>query len=267
MVITLALGAATGCSSGSDIQPNASASHTNTPSGASPGAVAPIDSSALGAALENLAFAGQKPTSKNAAGTSSCLVDAVRAADLSESAQALVVTQAGDDWGHTAAAMRAKISDEDAARFLGSELRQKVDACMATALGVSTAKTPGPAVTVKPVQPAPAPPASAPNFTATYDSKPKEEITSVSQIQPGLVSMLSAFAQTPEQKAKIATAGACLSDAVLRAGFSAGTLHFLVGGAPLGSGSVVDQFATDKDKQLWVSAAFTETMSGCLRSA
>ncbi|BAS11799.1 hypothetical protein AHiyo8_01020 [Arthrobacter sp. Hiyo8] len=110
-------------------------------------------------------------------------------------------------------------------------------------------------------------PASTPNLTAAYDSKPKEEITSVSQIRPGLVSMLSSFAKTPEQKAKIATAGACLGDAVLRAGFSAGSLHFFVGGAPLGSGSMVEHLATDKDKQLWTSTAFTGTMSGCLRSA
>ncbi|GAP61290.1 hypothetical protein AHiyo1_49780 [Arthrobacter sp. Hiyo1] len=156
-----------------------------------------------------------------------------------------------------------------ATRFLGSGLRQKVDACVATALSVSTAKPSGLPVTAKPAQPAPAPapPASTPNLTAAYDSKPKEEITSVSQIRPGLVSMLSSFAKTPEQKAKIATAGACLGDAVLRAGFSAGSLHFFVGGAPLGSGSMVEHLATDKDKQLWTSTAFTGTMSGCLRSA
>lgn len=266
-VIALALGMVTACSDGADTQPSAPGTRTSSPAVASAAAGTLVDSAALGDALENLAFAGKKPTSKNAADTASCLVDAVRAVGLSEPAQALVVTQPGDDWGHTAAVMRAKAGDKDATRFLGSELRQKVDACVATTLGANAAKTPGPPVTARTVQSAPAPQKSAPNLTAAYDSKPKEEITSVSQIQPGLVSMLSSFAKSPEQKTKIATAGPCLGDAVLRAGFSAGSLHFFVGGAPLGSGSVVEHLATDKDKQLWTSTAFMGTMSGCLRSA
>ncbi len=117
------------------------------------------------------------------------------------------------------------------------------------------------------MQPASDPPASAPNLTAVYDSKPKEEITSVSQVQPGLVSMLSSFVKTPEQKAKIINAGPCLGNAGLRAGFSAGSLHFFVGGAPLNSGSVVEHLTTYKDKLLWTSPAFTGTMSSCLQSA
>ncbi|WP_284982337.1 hypothetical protein [Arthrobacter sp. efr-133-TYG-118] len=79
--------------------------------------------------------------------------------------------------------------------------------------------------------------------------------------------MLSSFTKTPEQKTKIAAAGSCLSDAALHAGFSAGSLHFFVGGAPLGSGSVVEHLATGKVKQLWTFTSFTGMMSGCLRSA
>ena len=267
LAVALTLGVATGCSDSTNPQSVDSGTLTSSPAGASAAAGTPVDNAALGAALENLAFAGKNPTNDSAAGTTSCLVDAVRAAGLSESAQALVVTQAGDDWGRTAAAMQAKAGDEDAMRFLGSELRQEVDACVARACGASTAKTPGPPATVKVAQPAPALPTSVPNLTAAYDSKAKDEITSVSQIQPGLVSMLSSFAKSPEQKAKLASAGACLGDAVLRAGFSAASLHFFVGGAPLGSGSVVDHLGIAKDKQLWTSPAFTGTMSGCLRSA
>lgn len=104
---------------------------------------------------------------------------------------------------------------------------------------------------------------SGADLEPVYDIDPDLRITSVDQLEPGLLSMFSSFAQTEEQKMVYENTSGCMAELVLDSDFSQETLRFLAGGAEIGTGSVVDYLPTEEDKAIWESQEFTTGLVNC----
>lgn len=115
--------------------------------------------------------------------------------------------------------------------------------------------------------PPPPPPTQDPgaqaDTTPVFDIPDDKRITNAADLEPGLVSMFSSFATTKAQEQTYEKAGGCLARHVLEAGFTQEGLRFLAGGAPLGTGSVLDHLPTVADRTIWASDDFVNGLVAC----
>lgn len=238
------------------------------PTKPSPSATA-LDESRLGASLERIVYSGAVPDEATDGGA--CFVEKIKATKISGEGLALLAGLHTDDKGAAVTALAAEVSKEDSALFGSVVLRQAFDFCVDAAFGnqvspgQTTSPKPGYSVSPEPTPGTTSAPRNRPNLTPKY--RVDGEITSASQLEKGLVSMLSSYAIDDKQKKLFVKAGSCLADVVIEAGFSQPSLKFLAGGAPLGAGSIADYLAGPDDKQLWSSSSFTTKLSDCMEQA
>lgn len=244
-----------GCSGGDD-----TGGGKEAPTPSSTASADAVNDKALGSALSKLVFQG---TQKKSTNDDACLVAAVKKADISAEGLAHIVKTSGDDRGAVAASL-SKVNSRDAQVLLSPQLREDFDACVDADLG--GAGTPRDKAYRTPK------PAKKPNKSKKANLKPKYKIkknvkiTSPTQLTDGLVSMFSSYAQDKKQKQIYKASGGCLADVVFEADFSEETLKFLAGGAPIGTGSVVDYLPKDEDKKIWKSQEFTSALVDCTTS-
>ncbi|MFJ8212550.1 hypothetical protein [Streptomyces sp. NPDC096033] len=247
-----------GCSSG-----NGGTAKETLPSPASSPAAstAKVADTALGKALDKLAFQGAGSSGKN---SGACLGSAVRKAGMSEKALAYIVKADSDDMGTVIGGLN-KVSGDDAALLASRSLREDFDGCVSKAV-LSDSGSPK-AQSYTPPEAAAKPVVGKPNLKPAYPVRAEQPVSSSIELTKGLVSMFSSFARDESQKKTYAAAGPCLSTLVYKAGFSQETLHFLAGGAPLGTGSIVEHLPNDKDKAIWQSPRFTQELVDCTANA
>ncbi|UQA91363.1 hypothetical protein [Streptomyces halobius] len=244
-----------GCSSGDG-------STTQAPSAPSPTmSTVKVTDMALGEALDKLVLQGTESSSKDGG---ACLASAVRRAGMPEEALAYIIKADSDDMGAAIDGLN-KVSEDDAALLASRSLREDFDACIDKAVlpNGSSPKTQSyvpPKAAAKPV-------AGKPNLKPAYQVRADQPVNSSIELTKGLVSMFSSYARDEGQKETYATAGQCLSTLVYNAGFSQEALHFFAGGAPLGTGSIVEHLPNDKDKTIWQSPRFTQGLVDCTTNA
>ncbi|MFD4475970.1 hypothetical protein ACFWPU_07625 [Streptomyces sp. NPDC058471] len=244
-----------GCSSGDG-------STTQAPSAPSPTAsTVKVTDGALGGALGTLAFQGTERSSKDGG---ACLASAVRKVGMSEEALAYIVKADSDDMGAVIDGLN-KVGEDDAALLASRSLREGFDACIDKA-ALPNGSSPK-AQSYVPPKAAAKPVAGKPNLKPAYRVRADQPVNSSIELTKGLVSMFSSYARDERQKKTYAAAGQCLSTLVYDAGFSQEALHFFVGGARLGAGSIVEHLPSDKDKAIWRSPRFTQGLVDCTTNA
>jgi len=246
-----------GCGAGSN--------DADRPAPPSPSGTA-LDESRLGASLERIVYSGAVP--KAATDGGACLVEKVKATEISDDALAFLAGLETDDKGAAVTALAADVSKDDSALFGSVELRQAFDLCVDAAFGNQASHrettSPKPGYSAPP-DPRPNTPTRKPHLAPKYTVD--ADITSASQLEKGVVSMLSSYAIDQEQKELFVKADSCLADVVFEAGFSQPSLKFLAGGAALGAGSIAAYLASSDDKKLWSSPTFTTKLSDCMEEA
>ncbi|GLV97730.1 hypothetical protein AB0C86_19605 [Streptomyces lavendulae] len=247
-----------GCSSG-----NGGTAKETLPSPASSPAAstAKVADTALGKALDKLAFQGAGSSGKN---SGACLGSAVRKAGISEKALAYIIKADSDDMGTVIGGLN-KVSEDDAALLASRSLREDFDGCVSEAVLPNSGSPKAQSYT--PPEAAAKPVVGKPNLKPAYPVRADQPVSSSIELTKGLVSMFSSYARDESQKKTYAAAGQCLATSVYKAGFSQETLHFLAGGAPLGTGSIVDHVPNDKDKAIWQSPRFTQELVDCTANA
>ncbi|MFI8089146.1 hypothetical protein ACIF9R_12625 [Streptomyces sp. NPDC086080] len=215
---------------------------------------------ALGEALDKLALQGAESSSKDGG---ACPTRAVRKAGMPEGALAHIVKADSDDMGAVIDGLN-KVSEDDAALLASRSLREDFDACIDKAVlpNGSSPKTQSyaPTAAARPV-------AGKPNLKPAHPVRADQPVNSSIELTKGLVSMFSSYARDEGQKKTYTAAGQCLSTLVYNAGFSQEALHFFAGGAPLGTGSIVEHLTDDKDKAIWQSPRFTQGLVDCTTNA
>lgn len=211
--------------------------------------------------LNKLAFQGTGSSRKDGG---ACLASAARKAGMPAGALDYIVKADSDDLGAVIDGLN-KVSEDDAALLASRSLREDFDACIDKAVlpNGSSPKTQGyvpPKGTAKPV-------VGKPNLKPAYPVRADQPLNSPIELSKGLVSMFSSYARDEGQKKTYAAAGQCLSTLVYNAGFSQEALHFVAGGAPLGTGSIVEHLPNDKDKAIWQSPRFTQGLVDCTTNA
>lgn len=231
---------------------------TPTPS---PSTSAEVSDGELGLALDALVAPGT-PSSDNGA----CLVTAVRSAGLDKEALAHVVERGGDDFAAMASSLRSEVSGAAAEALLAPTLREELDACVDA--GVAGGQNDQKIADIE-YEPAPAPepegegePVTEPKYPVPKD----EDIRSPQALVEGVVSMFISYADTEEEKQAYTDAGQCLAEVIYAQDFSQQSLRFIAGGAPLGSGSLLEHLSTKKDKKIWSSSTFTTSMVDCVEA-
>ncbi|MFM9540041.1 hypothetical protein [Streptomyces turgidiscabies] len=257
---TAALGVAAGvllagCSSGDGSTTQAPAAPSSTVS------TTKVTDTALGKALDKLALQGTESSGKDGG---ACLTRAVRKAGMPEEALAHIVKADSDDMGSVIGGLN-KVSEDEAALLASRSLREDFDACIDKAVlpNGSSPKTRSyvpPKAAAKPV-------AGKPNLKPAYPVRADQPVNSSIELAKGLVAMFSSYARDEGQKKTYAAAGQCLSTLVYDAGLSQEALHFFAGGAPLGTGSIVEHLPNDKDKAIWQSPRFTQGLVDCTTNA
>lgn len=222
---------------------------------------AKVTDMALGEALDKLVLQGTESSSKDGG---ACLASAVRKTGMPEEALAYIVKADSDDMGAVIDGLN-KVSEDDTALLASRSLREDFDACIDKAVlpNGSSPKTQSyvpPKAAAKPV-------AGKPNLKPAYQVRADQPVNSSIELTKGLVSMFSSYARDEGQKKTYAAAGQCLSTLVYNAGFSQEALHFFAGGAPLGTGSIVEHLPNDKDKAIWQSPRFTQGLVDCTTNA
>lgn len=244
-----------GCSSGDG-------STTQAPPAPSPTvSTVKVTDMALGEALDKLALQGTESSSKDGG---ACLASGARKAGMPEEALAYIVKIDSDDMGAVIDGLN-KVSEDDAALLASRSLREDFDACIDKAAlpNGSSPKTQSyapPKAAAKPV-------AGKPNLQPAYPVRADQPVNSSLELTKGLVSMFSSYARDEGQKKTYAAAGQCLSTLVYNADFSQEALHFFAGGAPLGTGSIVEHLPNDNDKAIWQSPRFTQGLVDCTTNA
>lgn len=244
-----------GCSSGDG-------STIQAPSAPSPTvSTVKVTDKTLDKALGKLAFQGTGSSRKDGG---ACLASAVRKTGMPEEALAYIVKADSDDMGAAINGLN-KVSKDAAALLASRSLREDFDACINKAAlpNGSSPKT----QSYVPPKAAPKPVAGKPNLKPAYPVRADQPINSSIELTNGLVSMFSSYARDEGQKKTYAAAGQCLSTLVYDAGFSQEALYFFAGGAPLGTGSIVEHLPNDKDKATWQSPRFTQGLVDCTTNA
>ncbi|MFG2684192.1 hypothetical protein [Streptomyces sp. NPDC048392] len=216
---------------------------------------------ALGEALDKLAFQGTGISRKDGG---ACLASAARKAGMPEEALVYIVKADSDDADAVIDGLN-KVSEDDAALLASRSLREDIDACIDKAVlpNGSSAETQSympPKAAAKTV-------VGKPNLKPVYPVRADQPVNSSIELTEGLVSMFSSYARDEGQKKTYAAAGQCLSTLVYNAGFSQEALHFFAGGAPLGTGSVVEHLPNDKDRAIWRSPRFAQGLVDCTTNA
>ncbi|MGW3974229.1 hypothetical protein ACWEFD_33670 [Streptomyces ardesiacus] len=220
-----------------------------------------VTDTALGEALDKLVLQGSERSSKDGG---ACLASAARKAGMPEEALAHIVKADSDDMGAVIDGLN-KMSEDDAALLASRSLREDFDACIDKAVlpNGSSPKT----QSYAPPKAAAKPAAGKPNLKPAYPVRADQPVNSSIELTKGLVSMFSSYARDEGRKKTYAAAGQCLSTLVYNAGFSQEALHFFTGGAPLGTGSIVEHLPNDKDKAIWQSPRFTQGLVDCTTNA
>lgn len=247
-----------GCSSGNggtakEAQPSPASSPTAS--------AAKVADKALSKALDKLAFQGAGSSREDGG---ACLASAVRKAGMSEKALAYIVKADSDDIGTVIGGLN-KVSEDDAALLASRSLRKDFDGCISEA-ALPDSGSPK-AQSYAPPEAAAKPVVGKPNLKPAYPVRADQPVSSSIELTKGLVSMFSSYARDESQKKTYAAAGQCLSTLVYKAGFSQEALHFFAGGAPLGTGSIVEHLPNDKDKAIWQSPRFTQELVDCTTNA
>lgn len=230
------------------------------PQTTAPGASVQVSDAELGPALDALVAPGT-PSADDGA----CLATAAGSSDLSQEALAHIVARGGDDLAAVAASLSADISESAGEALLDPQLREEFDACVdAEAAAVRD----GQRIEDLEYEPAPAPEAAPEAEPVTEPKYPvdDEEIRSPQTLSDGVISMFTSYADTEDEKQAYIDASQCLAEAIYTQDFSQETLHFIAGGAPLGSGAIIDHLATKEDKQIWTSNTFKTSMVDCVEA-
>ncbi|MFF8917472.1 hypothetical protein ACF08M_30230 [Streptomyces sp. NPDC015032] len=245
-----------GCSTG-----DGGAAQEAKPAPSPTASTANVTDKALDEALDKLVFQGSGGSGK---GSGACLASAVRKAGMSEAALSYIVKAAGDDTGAVIGGLD-KESKDDAAILASRSLREDIDACVDKAVlpDGGSAK----AQNYAPPKAAANPVVGKPDAKPIYPVRADQPVNSSIELTKGLVSMLSSYARDEGQKKTYAAAGQCASTLVFDAGFSQEALHFFAGGAPLGTGSIVEHLPSDKDKAIWQSPRFLQGLIDCTTNA
>lgn len=251
---TLMVGALlAGCSGGDGHSDGKSGSPSASPTATT----APVDDAALTKAMDKLVYHG---TDAKGPDGGSCVAQAVRNGGVSEKGMAHIVAADGDDLGALADGMWNELP-ADAAILASPELRGDLDNCKDA--GKSDDEKPD-GKTYESPRPAQRPDAGKkPDLKPKFDVSPDAKITSSSQLTDGLVSMFSSFAANEKQEKTYGAAGECLSGVVWDAGFSQEALHFLAGGAPIGTGSVAEHLPNQDDRAKWKAKEFSTALMDC----
>ncbi|MFD9604707.1 hypothetical protein [Streptomyces sp. NPDC059970] len=244
-----------GCTSGEGGTAQAKPSSAPSPTAST----AKVTGKALGEALDRLVFHDTLRSSKDGG---ACLATAAREAGMSEKALAYIVKTNGDDAGAAIDGL-SKVSNDDVALLVSRSLREDFDACVDKAVLPSGGKT----QSYGPPKAAAKSAAGRPDLRPAYAIRADQPINSPMELTKGLVSMFSSYARDESQKKTYAAAGACLSGLAYDAGFSQEALHFLAGGAPLGTGSIVEHLPNAKDKAIWRSQKFIQGLVDCTTNA
>lgn len=190
----------------------------------------------------------------------SCLSSALTKAGVSEDSRMKLIDEAeSSDLG----SVIQQLPQADKDLMLSSELRLETDKCLEE---LTTGAAPSAS-------------ASAPADEASRDSKPakpntkpvvkldeEEEIVQAYELEKGVVSMFSSFTDDPREKKIFAAGGECLAGVIFNSGLSQEGMHFIGGGAPLGTGSVADHLSV-ADQKIWNSQEFKDEMMTCTLSA
>ncbi|WP_405824111.1 hypothetical protein OG705_28890 [Streptomyces sp. NBC_00838] len=223
-----------------------------------------VTDKALGEALDKLVFHDEADPGKEAG---ACLTAATRKAGMSAQALVYLVKTGGDDAGSVIAGLD-EVSRDDAVLLGSRSLREKFDACVDKTVPPSgnnrlTAQSyTAPALVSKPTAGKP-----NPSPKPAYPVRANQPVSSPIELTKGLVSMFSSYARDEGQEKTYAAAGQCLSTLVYNAGFTQNALHFLAGGAPLGTGSIVEHLPNGKDKAIWQSPRFIQGLIDCTTNA
>ncbi|WP_326742779.1 hypothetical protein [Streptomyces sp. NBC_01768] len=260
-LFTAAFAAATGvllagCSGGDGGTAHA-ASPAPTPTPAE--STAEVADKPLGEALERLAFQGTRSWSKDGG---ACQAAAARKAGMAEKMLTYIVKTNSDDAGAAIKGL-SKVSNGDAALLVSRSLREDFDACVDKAVLPDG----GGAQDYEPPKAAAKPAVGRPDLRPAFAIRADQPVNWPTELTKGLVSMFSSYARDENQKKTYAAAGACLSRLVYDAGFSQEALHFLAGGAPIGTGSIAEHLPSTKDKTIWRSPEFTQGLVDCTTNA
>lgn len=217
------------------------------------------DDSAAAAALDKLVYQGLTTAKDKGA----CFLTAARTAGLNDATLSRIVELDSADWGAAVAVVRSADAQQGEL-MAGSELGVALDRCVNADMGV------GPDA---PELAAPSASATAaaqaqaePDLKPAYEVKADEDILNATQLSPGLVSMFASFDDGSGKLREGVKAGAdCLTSAVLSAGLSQKTLHFIAGGAPLGTGSITEHL-DEADQAIWNSSTLTAELSACVKA-
>ncbi|MFD9868568.1 hypothetical protein [Streptomyces niveus] len=196
-----------------------------------------------------------------------CLTAAARKAGLSGQALVYLVKTGGDDTGSVIAGLD-EVSRDDAVLLASRSLREDFDACVdKTVLPSGNNRLTARSYTAPTVVPKPTAGKPNPNPKPAYPVRADQPVSSPIELTKGLISMFSSYARDAGQKKTYAAAGQCLSTLVYNAGFTQKALHFLAGGAPLGTGSIVEHLPNGKDKTIWQSPRFIHGLIDCTTNA
>lgn len=284
-------GLVAGCG-GSDDSSSSRSEATSTSSSAT------VSDQELGSAFDRLIHQRGATSSDDGA----CFAQAARSSDLSDEALARIVEVGGDDLGAAAEDLGDEVAGKDAQTLLSVGLREDLDACVnkdaspATSPSAESASSSSAAAAKekaaaerkakkrssssktksaaqkkkdkaaaqkKKAQRLKTERAKKARLKPKHEIKANEKITTAAQLEPGLITTFSSFAQDEKQKKSYQSSSDCLAQAVLDAGFSQETLRFLAGGPPIGEGSVVDHLPEDDDKKTWQSPEFTSALVDC----
>ncbi|MET9657879.1 hypothetical protein [Streptomyces sp. NPDC006510] len=213
----------------------------------------------LGEALERLAFQGARSSSKD---SGACLAAAARKAGMSDKTLAYIVKTNSDDAGAAIDGL-SKVSNGDAALLVSRSLREDFDACVDWAVLPDG----GGAQDYQPPKAAAKPAVGRPDLRPAFAIRADQPVNWPTELTKGLVSMFSSYARDESQKKTYAAGGVCLSRLAYDAGFSQEALHFLAGGAPIGTGSIAEHLPITKDKTIWRSPEFTQGLVDCTTNA
>jgi hypothetical protein len=233
--VTVTVTTGCGADSGQDSSPSASSSLSSA-------------DRKLGKAMDKLVYQGAKSSDDQG----QCFIEVLRDNDMSQKGQQVIVDQNSDDWGELEQALRRDSGAADADLFSTGAIRSGVDLCVDQAYGKRDDA--GSKASATP----------SPDLKPSRQIDPNEPITTVEQLAPGIATMFGSFGDD-EQARKSKDNSSCMAQAILDAGLSQESLHFLAGGAPLGSSSVVEHLPNEQDKQLWQSQEFVSKLSACTK--
>ncbi|SIO89647.1 hypothetical protein BQ8420_22660 [Nocardiopsis sp. JB363] len=188
-----------------------------------------------------------------------CFAEAVKDSGVSEAGQAFIVEIDGDDLAAVAKDLRAKKLGDDAEALLSKDMRASFDVCVDDRSPDVEKEAPDYAApeTPKPAQ------QDKPDLHPKYEVDEQVDIRSSTELADGVVSMFSSFALNDEQRTMYSESGECMAEAVFTSGLSQESLRFIAGGAPIGTGSIVEHLANDEDQEIWRSDAVRTALVGC----